>query len=76
MLILGDKSVSLRRVSHKGAMKIKDTPNLEEIEKIMKFDEIQPIQLTPSDEQDMNNKNEDLHNWYEDELREFFSQNN
>lgn len=39
----------------------------------MRFNNIQPIQSTSTDEQDMNEKSEELRNWYEDELRQFFS---
>lgn len=47
---------------------------VEEIEKKLGIDKVQPIRLTPSDEADMIDKEDEMRDWYEDELREFFQQ--
>ncbi|RNF40403.1 hypothetical protein [Planococcus salinus] len=73
MLTLGNKSITLKRTPLKGEMKRNTNLSIDEIEKEMRFNNIQPIQSTPADEQDMNDKSEELRNWYEDELRQFFS---
>ena len=48
---------------------------IEEIEKELGLDNVVPIQLTKSDEQDRLDKNEDFQDWYEQELREYYNEN-
>lgn len=57
------------------------TPNyiqektIQEIEKELGFDNVEPIHLTKSDAQDRIDKGEDFQDWYEEELREFYNEN-
>lgn len=46
--------------------------DIRDIEKDLGIDQIKPITLTPSDSEDMNEKEQELRDWYEHELRKFF----
>jgi hypothetical protein len=45
--------------------------NMKEIEKMLGFDSVTPINATPSDSDDMINKDQELKDWYEEELKRF-----
>lgn len=45
---------------------------IQEIEKELGFDKVQPITLTPSDTKEFEEKNDPFRKWYEDELRKFY----
>jgi hypothetical protein len=74
MLLLAEKSVSLNRRSRRGVMSLKETPSVREIEKMLGFDSVMPINATPSDSADMIDKDQELKDWYEDELKKFFAE--
>lgn len=74
MLLLEEKEVKLVRRSRKGVLAVEKTPNVNEIEKILGFDSVKPIHLTPSDEEDTNEKEKELRDWYEYELTKFFEE--
>jgi hypothetical protein len=52
--------------------KVEETPSVSEIEKMLGFDRVQPIHLTPSDATDTQGKDQELRDWYEYELKKFF----
>lgn len=72
MLYLDEKPVTLSRKPHRGVLAVEKNPSIEEIEKILGIDSVQPIHLTPSDAEDTEGKEKELRDWYEYELREFF----
>ena len=47
--------------------------SIKEIEKALGLDNVKPIQLTSSDANDMQDKKDDFKDWYEYELRQFFT---
>jgi hypothetical protein len=74
MLQLAEKSVTLKRKSRRGVLTMKETPTVREIEKMLGFDSVKPINATPSDSEDMNEKELELKDWYEYELKKFFAE--
>lgn len=72
MLALQEKPVVLSRRNRKGVFKMEETPSVREIEQMLGFDSVQPIRLTPSDQEDTNEKEEKLRDWYEYELKKFY----
>ena len=48
---------------------------IKEIEKELGFDKVKPIAASPSDEQDMLEKGDCFKDWYEEELRRFYYEN-
>jgi hypothetical protein len=69
-------TLKLVKDDYKGAVNVSKRLSVEEIEKKLGIDQTKPIQLTPSDEVDMKSKDDDLKDWYEDELREFYEREN
>lgn len=69
---MDSKPVKLVRETLGGVVTVEKTLSVKEIEKALGFDSVQPIRLTPSDEQDTNSKEAELRDWYEDELKAFY----
>ncbi len=67
-----DKNVVLRRNESSGVLTLNKPRDIKDIEKGLGIDQIKPITLTPSDSEDMNEKEQELRDWYEHELRKFF----
>ncbi|PFQ62882.1 hypothetical protein COD20_27000 [Bacillus cereus] len=73
LLQLEEKVPTLSRKSRKGVWTVKkDTPDIQEIERLLGIDSVRPIPLTPSDEEDTKEKETELRDWYEYELKKFF----
>jgi hypothetical protein len=52
---------------------LKETPSVREIEKMLGFDSVMPINATPSDSADMIDKDQELKDWYEFELKHAYA---
>ncbi|WP_261134773.1 hypothetical protein [Bacillus sp. Marseille-Q3570] len=65
---------NITKATLKGAVQVvaRREPSIEEIEKMLGIDQVRPIQLTPSDAEDMMEKEEELREWYEDDLKELY----
>lgn len=67
-----EKALKLNREPRGGVLTVEKSPSIQEIQKLLGLDSIQPIHLTLSDEEDTKEKENELKDWYEYELREFF----
>jgi hypothetical protein len=65
------KKVSKKISKQKGVATMKKL-TIQEIEKELGFDKVQPIALTPSDTKEFEEKNDPFRKWYEDELHKFY----
>ncbi|WP_018250372.1 hypothetical protein [Orenia marismortui] len=66
------KSMDIDQIKRFKRIKSSKKKTIEEIEKELGFDKIEPVQLTPSDAKAMEEDGDYFDEWYEEELREFY----